>query len=106
MGDETLQEAAQEVVTYLQPNPLLFLCIALVAGFAANKTVSSVRRLGFISFLIVGLIGLFLGEFMLFYFKLNEYLEDVGGMRILFDFIAAFVGSFVVAAVVHFVKPT
>ena len=101
-----MQEAAQEVLTYLQPNPLLYLCIAVVAGFAANKTVSFERRLGFISFLIVGLIGLFLGEFMLFYFKLNEYLEDVAGLRILFDFIAAFTGSFVVAAVVHFVKPT
>ena len=101
-----MQEAAQEVLTYLQSNPLLLLCIALVAGFAANKTVSSERRLGFISFLIVGLIGLFLGEFMLFYFKLNEYLEDVRGMRILIDFIAAFVGSFVVAAIIHFVKPT
>ena len=101
-----MQEAAQEVLTYLQSNPLLLLCIALVAGFAANKTVSSERRLGFISFLIVGLIGLFLGEFMLFYFKLNEYLEDVRRMRILIDFIAAFVGSFVVAAIIHFVKPT
>ena len=106
MGDETLQEAAQEVVTYLQPNPLLFLCIALVAGFAANKTVSSERRLGYISFLIVGLIGLFLGEFMLFYFKLNDYLEDLAGLRILIDFIAAFVGSFIVAAIIHFIKPT
>jgi uncharacterized membrane protein YeaQ/YmgE (transglycosylase-associated protein family) len=103
---ETLQEAAQEVVTYLQSNPLLLLCIALVAGFVANKTVSYERRLGYISLLIVGLIGLFLGEFMLFYFKLNEYLEDLRGMRILFDFIAAFAGSFVVAAVIHFVKPT
>lgn len=101
-----MQEAAQEVVTYLQPNPLLYLCIALVAGFAANKTVSSLRRLGFISFLIVGLIGLFLGEFVLFYFKLNDYLETLAGLRILIDFIAAFVGSFVVAAIIHFVKPT
>ena len=103
---ETLQEAAQEVVTYLQSNPLLLLCIALVAGFVANKTVSYERRLGYISLLIVGLIGLFLGEFMLFYFKLVDYLEDFAGLRILIDFIAAFVGSFVVAAIIHFVKPT
>ena len=101
-----MQEAAQEVLTYLQSNPLLLLCIALVAGFAANKTVSFERRLGFISFLIVGLIGLFLGEFMLFYFKLVDYLEDFAGLRILIDFIAAFVGSFVVAAIIHFIKPT
>ena len=101
-----MQEAAQEVLTYLQPNPLLYLCIAVVAGFAANKTVSFESRLGFISFLIVGLIGLFLGEFMLFYFKLIDYLEDFAGLRILIDFIAAFVGSFVVAAIIHFVKPT
>jgi uncharacterized membrane protein YeaQ/YmgE (transglycosylase-associated protein family) len=101
-----LQEAAQQAVAYLQPNPFLALCLAFVAGFTANKTVSSERRLGLIPFFIVGAIGLFLGEFMLFYFKLNEYLEELAGLRILIDFIAAFIGSFVISTLIHFIKPT
>jgi uncharacterized membrane protein YeaQ/YmgE (transglycosylase-associated protein family) len=101
-----LQEAAQQAVAYLQPSPLLSLCLAFVGGFAANKTVSSERRLGLIPFFIVGMIGLFLGEFMLFYFKLNNYLEELGGLRILIDFIAAFIGSFVISTIIHFIKPT
>ena len=101
-----MQEAAQEVIAYLLPNPFLCLGIAFVAGFAAYKVVSSERRLGVIAFALIGVIGLFLGEFMLFYFKLNEYLERIAELRILFDFIAAFAGSFVIAAIIHFIKPT
>jgi uncharacterized membrane protein YeaQ/YmgE (transglycosylase-associated protein family) len=103
---EPLQESAQEVSAYLTANPLLSLGIALVAGFAADRTVAYERRSGFIVFLIVGLIGLFLGEFMLIYFKLVEYLENISEFRIFFDFIVAYVGSFLVAAIIHFIKPT
>jgi len=56
--------------------------------------------------MIVGLVGLFLGEFMLVYFALNDYLENISQFRIFFDFIAAYVGSFFVAAIIHFIKPT
>ncbi|HWP23519.1 MAG TPA: hypothetical protein VNM15_04965 [Candidatus Binatia bacterium] len=101
-----MQEAAQQALAYLQPNPFLSLAIAFVAGFAANKTVSSERRLGLIPFLIVGAIGLFLGEFVLFYFKLDDYLEALAALRLLIDFFAAFIGSFVVFSIIHFIKPT
>ena len=101
-----MQEAAQQALAYLQLNSLLSLAIALVAGFSANKTVSSERRLGFIPFLIVGVIGLFLGEFMLFYLKLDDYLEQLAALRILIDFFAAFAGLFVISSLIHFVKPT
>jgi uncharacterized membrane protein YeaQ/YmgE (transglycosylase-associated protein family) len=103
---EPLQESAQEVSSYLTTNPLLSLGIALVAGFAADRTVAYDRRSGFIVYLIIGLIGLFLGEFMLIYFKLVEYLENISEFRIFFDFIAAYVGAFFVAATIHFIKPT
>jgi len=56
--------------------------------------------------LIVGIVGLFLGEFMIFYYGLDEYLDNIAAFRLLFDFIAAYVGSFVVAAIIHFIKPT
>ena len=99
-------EALEKVATYLQPNPFLALGIAFVAGFAAIKTVAHDRRAGFVLFLLIGVIGLFLGEFVLVYYGLDEYLEPISEFRILFDLIAAYVGSFIVAAIIHFIKPT
>jgi uncharacterized membrane protein YeaQ/YmgE (transglycosylase-associated protein family) len=100
-----MQETAQEVLAYLGENPVLYTVIAFLAGFAASKTVASEWRLGFFSFLIVGAIGLFLGQFSIAFFHLKEMLEEVSQFRLLFDFIAAYVGSFFVAAIVHFIKP-
>jgi len=100
-----LGEALEKVATYLQPNPILALGIAFVAGFAAIKTVARDRRGGFVLFLLIGVIGLFLGEFVLIYFGLDEYLETISQFRLLFDFIAAYIGSFVVAAIIHFIRP-
>lgn len=99
-------EIAGEVLAYLQESALLSLGIAFLAGIAADKSVSSDRRSGFIFFVIIGVIGLFLGEFALLFFGLKDYLESVSEFRILFDFIAAYVGSFFVAAIIHFIKPT
>ena len=99
-------ETLQKVSTYLQPNPVLSLGIALVAGFAAVKTVAYDQRAGFVLFVIVGLVGLFLGEFVIFHYHLDEYLEHIAEFRILFDFIAAYAGAFIVAAIIHFIKPT
>jgi uncharacterized membrane protein YeaQ/YmgE (transglycosylase-associated protein family) len=99
-------EAAQQVIAYLQGSLLVSLTIAFVAGFAADKVVAYERRSGVIFFLVVGVLGLFLGEFMLFSVKLDEYIEPIADFRLFFDLIAAFVGSFLVAAIIHFIKPT
>lgn len=99
-------EAVQRVAAYLQPNPVLSLGLAFVAGFAAMKTVAYDKRAGFILFALVGLVGLILGEFVLTYYGLDEYLQPISEFRILFDFIAAYIGSFIVAAIIHFIKPT
>jgi uncharacterized membrane protein YeaQ/YmgE (transglycosylase-associated protein family) len=101
-----LGETLEKVATYLQPNPVLSLGVAFVAGFAAMKTVAYDQRAGFILFSLVGVIGLILGEFVLLYYGLDGYLEPISEFRILFDFIAAYIGSFLVAAIIHFVKPT
>jgi uncharacterized membrane protein YeaQ/YmgE (transglycosylase-associated protein family) len=101
-----VQEIAQEVFAYLQNHWIISLGIALIAGFAADKTVAYERRSSFFFFLIVGLIGLFLGQFVLLYFGLKDYLENISEFRIFFDFIAAYVGSFFIAAIIHFIKPT
>ena len=99
-------EALEKVAAYLQPNPVLSLGIAFVAGFAAMKTVAYDQRAGFILFALVGVVGLLLGEFVLLYYGLDGYLEPISEFRILFDFIAAYIGSFIVAAIIHFIKPT
>jgi len=101
-----LGETLEKVAAYLQPNPVLSLGIAFVAGFAAMKTVAYDQRAGFILFALVRVVGLLLGEFVLLYYGLDGYLEPISEFRILFDFIAAYIGSFIVAAIIHFIKPT
>jgi uncharacterized membrane protein YeaQ/YmgE (transglycosylase-associated protein family) len=101
-----LQEIAREVIAYLQGNAVLYLGMALVAGFAAHKTVTHEARSGFFLSFIVGVLGLFLSQFMILYSGLKEYLEKLPEFRLLFEFFAAYIGSFVVAAIIHFVKPT
>ena len=99
-------ETLEKVAAYLQPNPVLSLGVAFVAGFAAMKTVAYDQRAGFILLSLVGVVGLFLGEFVLLYYGLDEYLEPISEFRSLFDLIAAYIGSFIVAAIIHFIKPT
>ena len=100
-----MQEAAAQVVAYLQSNPWLSLAIAFLTGLAAIKTVAYGRRAGLFFSLIVGVMGLFLGEWAVIYSGVNVYLEHVAEFRLLFDFIAAYLGAFVVAALIHFIKP-
>jgi uncharacterized membrane protein YeaQ/YmgE (transglycosylase-associated protein family) len=99
-------QTAQEVIAYLQGSLLVSLTIAFVAGFAAAKTVAYEGRFGAIFFLVVGLLGLFLGEFVIFNFELDDYIEPIAEFRLFFDLIAGYIGSFFVAAIVHFIKPT
>ena len=99
-------ESAQEVFAYLEGSVLISLILAFVAGFAADKTVAHERRSGVLFFLVIGILGLFLGEFVLIYARLDEYLENISEFRLLVDFIVAYLGSFFIGAIIHFVKPT
>jgi uncharacterized membrane protein YeaQ/YmgE (transglycosylase-associated protein family) len=100
-----MPETAQAVSHYLLGNPVLYLGVAFIAGFAASKTVVYEGRTGFFLYLMIGVFGLFLSQFVILFFGLQEYLETIPEFRLLFDFIAAYVGSFVVAAIIHFIKP-
>jgi uncharacterized membrane protein YeaQ/YmgE (transglycosylase-associated protein family) len=100
-----MHDTARTVFQYVLSNPVLYLVIAFIAGFAATKTVGYEGKAGFVLYLLVGVLGLFLGEFVLFFYRLTEYLANVSEFRVLFDFIAGYIGSFVVAAIVHFIKP-
>jgi uncharacterized membrane protein YeaQ/YmgE (transglycosylase-associated protein family) len=101
-----LQEIALEVVAYLRASPVLFTSIALVAGIAADRTVAYERRSGVVLFTLIGLMGLFSSQFALLFFGLQEYLDKVAEFRILFDLLAAYIGAFFVAAIIHFIRPT
>jgi uncharacterized membrane protein YeaQ/YmgE (transglycosylase-associated protein family) len=100
-----LQEITREVLTYLQTNPVLYVGMAFVAGFLAHKTVVREAGSAFVLSAIIGSAGLILGQFMLIYFGLKEYLEKIAEFRLFLDFFAAYIGSFVVATLIHFVKP-
>jgi hypothetical protein len=50
-------------------------------------------------------LGSFLGQFGTRYSGVQEILDQVSGMSLLFDVLIAYLGSFVVAAFVHFFKP-
>jgi uncharacterized membrane protein YeaQ/YmgE (transglycosylase-associated protein family) len=100
-----VKEAAQQVFDYLRTTPLVTVGLAFVAGFAASKTVTSEWRLGVISWLFVGTAGLFLSQFVLLISGFQEYFESVPEFRIVFDLIAAYIGSFFVAALIHFLRP-
>jgi uncharacterized membrane protein YeaQ/YmgE (transglycosylase-associated protein family) len=100
-----MKETAQQILEYLRGAPLVTLSVALVAGFAASKTVGSEWRSGVVFWLFVGAAGLFLSQFVLISSGLQEYLEGVAEFRILFDLIAAYIGSFFVAALIHFLRP-
>lgn len=81
------------------------LVVAFISGLAATRTVAYERRGNWVSALIVGVLGFFLAQFAIIYFGLVGYFEQLPGFRVLFDFLAAYVGSFVVATLIHFVKP-
>ena len=99
-----MQETAQVVFQYLLGNPVVYLGVAFIAGLAARKTVAYEGRAGFFLYLLIGVFGLFLSQFVILFFG-QEYLEKLPEFRVLFDFLAAYVGSFIVAAIIHFIKP-
>ena len=101
-----MQEIVLETLIYVIDNPVLTLVIAFIAGFLATKFVAADRRPGIIGFVIIGLIGSFLGHFVIIYFRWNESLDGLLALRIIIDLLAAFIGSFLIAGILHFLKPS
>ena len=101
-----MQEIAQNVIAYIQANVVASIVITFIAGYAATRAVASEHRPGVIGFTIIGAIGFFLGNFVVFYFGLSEYLENLHGLRMFIDLFAAFIGSFIISTILHFIKPT
>jgi len=100
-----VKEIAEAAFQYLQENLLSTLLIAFVAGFAGIKTVAFAKKGNPVLFFIVGLLGAFVGQFAIRYLGLEEILDQLPSFRLFFDFLAAYAGSFVIAALLNFVKP-
>jgi uncharacterized membrane protein YeaQ/YmgE (transglycosylase-associated protein family) len=101
-----MQELLLDRLIYIIDNPVLTLVSSFISGFLATRLACPNRRFGGLGSFIVGLMGFFLGSFVLSYLPLNEYLESLAGLRLVIDFLAAFAGSFVIAGIIHFIKPS
>lgn len=102
----SMREVAEAVINYFQENLLATLVVAPIAGFLAMKTVAHDTKGGVIFYIIVGLLGSFLGQYVLIHFGLKEFLlEHIANFSLFFDVLAAYLGSFVLATLIHFVKP-
>ena len=101
-----MQQIVQDILIYIQSNPVLSLVIAFISGFLATRIVAAERRPGVLGFTIIGLCGFVLGHFMIAYCQYTEYLDSLLELRVLADMIAAFIGSFVIAGIIHFIRPT
>lgn len=101
-----MQQILQDILIYIKSNPVLSLVIAFIAGFLATRIVAAERRPGVLGFTIIGLCGFFIGHFMIGYLEYTEYLDSLLELRLVADMIAAFIGSFVIAGVIHFIRPT
>lgn len=100
-----MKELGQLVIEYFQQNLLASLIIAFVAGFSANKTVAYERKGNLILHAIVGLFGFFLGQYAILLFGLKEIIDQLAAFRLFFDFIAAYIGAFILASIIHFMRP-
>ncbi len=101
-----MQENALESLIYVINHPISTLFIVILAGFLSTRLVAAERRPGVIGFTIIGLFGFFLSHFMLTYAGSNEYLNGLRELRVIIELIAAFIGSFFIAAIINFLKPT
>jgi uncharacterized membrane protein YeaQ/YmgE (transglycosylase-associated protein family) len=101
-----VEQVARDALSYIQANLAASVVIAIVTGFAACKSVASDWKEIGLLFIFVGITGFFLGQFMLVFLGLKDTLNQLPEFTWLFDIVIGFVGSFVVATIVNFFKPT
>jgi uncharacterized membrane protein YeaQ/YmgE (transglycosylase-associated protein family) len=101
-----VEQIAREALSYIQANMAANAVIAVITGFAACKSVASDWKDIGLLFIFVGIVGFFLGQFMLFFLGLKDILNQLPEFTWFFDLVTGFVGSFIVATIVNFFKPT
>lgn len=90
----------------MQENLAATVIIVVITGFAACKAVASDWKGISLLFIVVGVLGFFLGQFLTLILGLKAFLDQIPQFTWLFDFIIGFVGSFIVATIANFLKPT
>jgi len=100
-----MREIAKQALDYLTDNLIATLLIAIIAGFGATKTVAFGKKGNPVLYFVVGLLGAFVGQFLILYLGLKEILEEVSAFRPFFDLLAAYLGSFVFAWIFYILKP-
>lgn len=100
-----MSEIAHQTFAYFRASPLASLVIAFIAGFCASKTVVLGSRANILIYFVVGIVGSFLAQSVIFYFGAREVLDQMPSFRAFLDLLAAYVGSFIIAALIHFIKP-
>lgn len=102
-----MEEVAKAAFQYLSDHLLATIVNAFLAGFAGIKSVALAKQGNVILYFIVGLLGTFIGQFGVLYFGLREIFDMLPILfRLFFDLLAAYIGAFLIAAVINFVKPT
>ncbi|MCZ6562487.1 MAG: hypothetical protein O6948_06155 [Deltaproteobacteria bacterium] len=102
---EYMRKISEEVLQYFQDNLLIFIAIAFLAGFAAARSVAVLKEGSLALYIIVGVLGAFIGQFGILYFGIDRILDQIAEFRIFFDFLAAYIGAFIVASIFNFFKP-
>ncbi len=101
-----MRQSVVETLIYFLDNPILILGLAGTGGFVASRIVAADRRPGVIGFTVIGFLGFFLSHFVIAYAGWNEYLDSLRALRVVIDFVGTCIGSFVLAGLIHFLKPS
>jgi uncharacterized membrane protein YeaQ/YmgE (transglycosylase-associated protein family) len=101
-----VEDVAVAALSYMRANLAATAVIAVVTGFAACKSVASDWKGIGLLFVVIGIVGFFLGQTVILFLGLKDFLDLLPQFTWAFDAITAFVGSFIVATIVNFFKPT
>lgn len=96
---------AEQVLRHFQDQLLVTIVFGLLAGFLASKTVSFGQNSHLAFFLAIGLLGSFIGQFAMLYFNVEYVIGNIPQFRLFFDLLFAYLGSFLLASIIHFIKP-
>ena len=101
-----MRELVEPAIAYLRSNLLVNFAIALIAGVAACRSVTSDRLSGPVVYCLIGIAGLLLSQLLFVHFDLVRTLEQIGNFRMVIDLCAAYAASLFIAAVINAINPS
>lgn len=101
-----MRELVEPAIAYLRSNLLVNFAIALIAGVAACRSVTSDRLSGAVVYCLIGIAGLLLSQLLFVHFDLVRTLEQIGNFRMVIDLCAAYAASLFIAAVINAINPS